>query len=111
MKSYRLSLPASLYWRLARLAANQELKPIDLVTTWIQDAEGHRDQMSEKPSNLKATLPHDTKRPNLSDSPSELARIRELHGQLSISQIGKEIDRPKSTVKDAIERMKKRGEL
>lgn len=108
MKSYRLSLPSSTYWQLVRLAADQELKPVDLLTTWIQDAWDHRDEQPRKPDIQQAKtppVPHAIKRPHLADCPAELDRIRELYGKLSIGQIAKEIDRPKSTVSLAIKRM------
>ena len=108
MKSYRLSLPSSTYWQLVRLAADQELKPVDLLTIWIQEAWDHRDEQPRKPDIQRTEtphVPHAIKRSHLADCPAELDRIRALHGTLSIGQIAKELDRPKSTVSLAVKRM------
>ena len=93
---------------LVRLAADQELKPVDLLESWIQEAWSHRDEKVKLPpiqTGKPADLPHAIKRPNLADCPAELDRIRELYGKLSIGQIAKELGRPKSTVSLAIKRM------
>lgn len=101
MKSNRLSLKSNLYWQLVRLAADQELKPVDLIARWIAE---HRDGLAVRQTNPPGKLPA-ISRPHLADCPAELDRIRALHGTLSIGQIAKEIDRPKSTVSLAAKRM------
>lgn len=108
MKSYRLSISAKSYAKLAYLAANQEIRPSALMESWIQDAWDHREELARKPDIQQAKtppVPHATSRPHLADCPAELDRIRELYGKLSIGQIAKELDRPKSTVSLAIKRM------
>ena len=114
MKIYRISLSSQSYARLTYLAASQEIKPNSLLEHWINDQWEHRDNKPEiQPiqSDNKPHMPHDSKRPNLADSPEELARIKDLHDRLSVGQIAREIDRPKSTVALAIKRMREKGEL
>lgn len=104
MKSYRLSISAKSYARLAYIAAMQEIRPSALMEQWIQAAWDHRDGKAKMPD-VQPDLTHAIKRPHLADCPAELDRIRALHGKLSIGQIAKELGRPKSTVSLAIKRM------
>lgn len=114
MKIYRPPIQPKTYALLVHLAAEMEIRPSELLDKLIKDAWSHREETGEKSISQSVKtphMPHDSRRPNLADSPNELAKIRELHDRLSVGQIAKEIDRPKSTVALAIKRMKEAGEL
>ena len=114
MKIYRPPIQPKTYALLVHLAAEMEIRPSELLDKLIKDAWHHRDETGEKSAghdDKLPNMPHDSRRHNLANSPEELARIRELHDRLSVGQIAKEIDRPKSTVGLAIKRMREKGEL
>ena len=126
MPSRRFSIPDTLYWRLVALGAPLKLDPPELIAMWADEAEGQGampPRQAEKPTAKMLPIaekhpakmprtPPDKQRPNLSECPDELARIREMYlGKRSFGQIAKETDRPKSTIRHAIAAMKKRGEL
>lgn len=112
----RISLSDDLYWRLVRLAADQELRYDALLEKWINEQEGHRDEIAKNPSSQPAKtadLPHDSSRPRKGTfSPEEIDQIKALsrEGQ-SPGKIAKELHRHKSSVAYAVASMKKRGEL
>jgi hypothetical protein len=112
----RISLDDDLYWRLVRLAADQEMRYDALLEKWIRDAESHRDQIGKNPSGQDAKtadLPHDSSRPRKGTySPEELDQIRSLYKEGKGSRIiAQTMNRGRSGIIYAINAMKKRGEL
>lgn len=112
----RISLDDDLYWRLVRLAADQEMRYDALLEKWIRDADSHRDQIGKNPSGQDAKtadLPHDSSRPRRGTfSPDEIDQIKAFHREgWSPGRIAKELHRHKSSIAYAITAMKKRGEL
>jgi hypothetical protein len=112
----RISLDDDLYWRLVRLAADQEMRYDALLEKWIRDAESHRDQIGKNPSGQDAKtadLPHDSSRPRKGTySPEELDQIRSLYKEGKESRIiAQTMNRGRSGIIYAINAMKKRGEL
>ena len=108
MKSYRPPIAPKTYALLVHMAAEMEIRPSELLDRMIREAWLHRDEnvisSDNRPGNLP-DLPHAIKRPNLADCPEELDRIKQLYGKASISQIAREVNRPKTTVADAIKRL------
>ena len=112
----RISLSDDLYWRLVRLAADQELRYDALLEKWIRDADSHRDEKAKNPSSQPAKtadLPHDSSRPRKGTfSPDEIDQIKAFHREgMSPGRIAKELHRHKSSVAYAVGKMKERGEL
>ena len=113
----RISLDDDLYWRLVRLAADQELRYDALLEKWIRDADSHRDEKTEiqkrtssDTKKLASDTP-DTKRKG-TFSPDEIDQIKAFHREgWSPGRIAKELHRHKSSIAYAITAMKKRGEL
>lgn len=112
----RISLSDDLYWRLVRLAADQELRYGALLEKWINEQEGHRDEKAKNPSSQPAKtadLPHDSRQPRKGTySPEELDQIRAMYRDGKGSRvIAAAMNRGRSGIIYAINAMKKRGEL
>lgn len=112
----RISLSDDLYWRLVRLAADQEMRYDALLEKWINEQEGHRDEKAKMPScqnSQAADLPHDSSRPRKGTySEEELDQIRTMYREGKGSRIiAQTMNRGRSGIIYAINAMKKRGEL
>ena len=123
MKIHRISLSAESYARLAYISALEQISPKDWIEERIKDAWSLRDekaknpiiQLDDKPkcgADPVADIPQ--KRKRLSTNPDALNKIKEMVSQSpkpSFATIAREIGYPKPTVFDAIQRMKKEGDL
>lgn len=111
----RISLSDDLYWKLVRLASDKKMRYYDLLESWIRDADSHRDQIGENPDKppcpTREVRP-DSRRPKGTFSDAEIDQIKQFHREgLTPGKIAKKLNRNKSSVQYAVDRMKKRGEL